>query len=309
MITVDFTSVEGVFGIVLNSFAMGFSFMALILFERFRKSPVVRASDIKLSQFQLLATNFLFLFILLSVTLELNRTLCTAKPICIGASFSFFIAVTLAKAEKPLTVFSKQRKLTKKDINKTEAQQYLIMVILPIVSVLISMMSIHFKPIDLLVTTNEAVLTKIFHCNTDNHVLVQTLYIFILLIASLVQAYRSRNIPHNYSESMTIMYSTFTCCVFLLVLIIISHFQKDPIDRFIIQWIMFCVIGLVLSLASYGKKVVTLLFYPEKNTVQAFRKGSTRSMKLSKNLSFELEDRKENEYTTFIEESTIDTTI
>ena len=287
----DFRSFENVFAFLLNSTGLLFSIITFVLFEVNRKTPIVRASDTKLSELQLVSAISLFIFMLISVLMKITKVLCVAKPLCFGFLFTLFVAVTLAKAEKPLTVFTGNKKLTKKDITVTEAHQYLIIIILPLISVLLFIVSVQMKPVKVNVIVNNNSLTKIFYCNSDPHIHVQLGLLFVILLACLVQAFRSRKLPNNYSEAMVMLHSTFASCVCLLILIPIYLSQHDVFHRTYVVWIVSCTVALILVLAMYAPKVLIIVFYPEKNTVRSFRSKSittsfsqTRSVNLDDDL-------------------------
>ena len=104
--------------------------------------------------------------------------------------------------------------------------------------------------------------------------------------ATLIQAYRARNLPDNYSESMTILYSSFSAAVFLGIFFPLYYSQESDQARMHVQWIILSSVGLILTLSMYARKIFIIVFQAEKNTMKAWnRKRLQYSMEAHESMS------------------------
>jgi len=201
-----------------------------------------------------------------------STTSCILMPCFIGFTFSTIVAVTLAKVRKPLLVFRQRKQLTQRDINHTIAQQFLMIVLIPLTSVLLAIVQFRSKPCDIKWTFNDTTVEKSVSCDSSAHLHIQIVFVILLSLFTLIQAFRSRKLPDNYSESMTILYSSFSAAVFLSILFPLYHFQTSGVDRSNVQWILLSSVALILMTALYAPKLYTMVFHPEKNMMKAWNR-------------------------------------
>ena len=109
-------------------------------------------------------------------------------------------------------------------------------------------------------------------CSNSGHLHIQIVFIILLSLFTLIQAFRSRKLPDNYSESMAILYSSFSAAVFLSILFPLYHFQTSNAGRSNVQWILLSSVALILMTALYAQKLYTMVFYPEKNTMKSWNR-------------------------------------
>ena len=283
----DFHSPGSIIGLSLSLFGLLFSFLVFVVFEIRKGTPLVRASDRTLSQIQTTSAFMMFLFLLVQPFLQANIQLCVLLPSFVGVTFSVFVAVTLAKVEKPILVFRDPKQLTQRDINKTIAHQYLMITLIPFASIMLAVIRYKYSPTEILTSFNDVTVEKTIKCSTDGYLHIQIIFIIILSLITLIQAYRVRNLPDNYSESMTILYSSLSAAVFLGILFPIYHSQENDLAQMHVQWIILSSVGLILTLSMYARKLFIIVFQPEKNTMKAWnRKRLQYSMEVHESMSF-----------------------
>eukprot|EP00111_Clytia_hemisphaerica_P008303 TCONS_00024229-protein len=268
----DFQSPGSLVGLALNLVGLLFSILTIFLFELYKKTPIVRASDRTLSQIQTTSSFLLFLFLLVQALLQVTTVSCVLLPSSIGVTFSTLVAITVAKVEKPLLVFRQRKQLTQKDINATIAHQYFMIILIPLTSIMLAFVQFKYNPISIKTSYNDTTLEKSVMCSSDGHLHIQIIFIILLSLFTLIQAYRSRKLPDNYSESMTILYSSFSAAVFLAILFPLYHFQPTGEARLNVQWILISSVALILMVSLYTHKLYVMVFHPEKNTMKAWNR-------------------------------------
>ena len=97
-------------------------------------------------------------------------------------------------------------------------------------------------------------------------------YAMILQIACLVTAYRGRNLPSVFNESMSMVYSSFITTITTGVMFVVQVFQKDPLMAPLITWIVLSMNTFTYLIFLYAKKAYIMLFQKKKNTVQYIQK-------------------------------------
>ena len=104
-------------------------------------------------------------------------------------------------------------------------------------------------------------------CDNKPHLRVQLGFSTILQVASFITAYRGRNLPSIYNDSMSLVYASFACIMSFVVMFTLQPFTKE--DPFMPRSIMRLTLSLcanVYVLLCYGKKLYIILFKKEKNT-------------------------------------------
>ena len=268
----DFRAPENVIGLMLNLFGLFYSVLVFFVFELYKTTPIVRSSDRILSQIQTASGFTMFLFLLMYAFLRANIKTCVLLPMFIGVAFSVFVAVTLAKVEKPLLVFRDRKQLTQRDINRTITHQYFIITLVPLTSIMLAVIHYRYNPSQIMTLFDDVTVKKSVTCNTDGHLHIQIIFIIFLSLVTLIQSYRVRKLPDNYSESMTILYSSLSAAVFLGILFPLYYSQGSQYGRMHMQWIILSFVGLIMALSMYVRKLFIIVFYPEKNTMKAWNR-------------------------------------
>lgn len=228
----------------------------------------------------------MFLFLLVQHFLQVNIRTCVLLPSLVGITFSAFVAVTLVKVEKPILVFRDRKQLTQQDINRTIIKQYFMIILIPLVSIMLAVVGYKINPVEMMTSYNDVTVEKTVRCSTDGHLHTQIIFITMLSMFTLIQAYRARNLPDNYSESMTILISSFSAAVFLGILFPLYHSQESDQSRMHVQWIILSFVGLILTLSMYARKIFIIIFQAEKNTMKAWnRKRLQYSMDAQESMS------------------------
>jgi len=104
-------------------------------------------------------------------------------------------------------------------------------------------------------------------------------YGMVLQIACLITAYRGRDLPNVFNESMSLVYSSFITTIIIAVMFVVQVYQKNPLITPLITWIVLSMNSLIYLVLLYARKVYIMLFRKEKNTVSYVQKQTFDAMK------------------------------
>ena len=244
-----------------------------------RKTPVVRASNFKLSILQLLA--HLAIFILANLFIrEDTITKCQVRTYGITFFYIIIITTTLTKISHLVTIFSLNYRLTKWEIIQQQTTELLIIVVCMVIAIVIAVIVHETNPlrIEIINTTD----FKVYDiCLTENTYVAHIVYVLILQILCGIQSFRGRNIPEKYNEAKYVSFAMFISTVLLIVAIIATNNVDSYNDSLLLQACLLMGSNLIMMLSLYGYKILIIICRPEENTVEVFRKnrfGSFSSM-------------------------------
>lgn len=256
----------------------------LVLFLLFvviakRKTPVVRASNFKLSILQLLA--HLAIFILANLFIQEDTiTKCQVRTYGITFCYIIIITIVLTKISHLVTIFSLNYRLTKWEIIQQQTTELLIIVVCMVIHIIIAVIVHETNPLRI-----ETINTKDFKeydiCLTENTYVAHIVYVLILQILCGIQSFRGRNIPEKYNEAKYVSFAMFISTVLLIVAIIAANNVDSYNDSLLLQACLLMGSNLTIMLSLYGYKILIVIYRPEENTVEVFRKnrfGSFSSM-------------------------------
>ena len=153
---------------------------------------------------------------------------------------------------------------------KTRAWEILLLILMVVTNAFVLFIS--FKqnsPMVIEIISDEEKLRE-KSCNTDNHLLIQLIWVFLLMIFTSIQAIRARHLPENFKETRIIMLSNVLCCVIAGNTVWLSFFQVRQVRKSIFLFYAIFCLNSINFIILYSFKVYTILFAPQKNTKQYF---------------------------------------
>lgn len=249
------------------------SFIAFIAvtFWRYKSTPVVMSSDRRTSVIQLTCMFVLFCSVLLFFG-QPSPYLCVGQVLVPGSMLTLFIGLTLVKTERLLRIFQMQVRITNEERNITATiATSIIIAIVSIFSILMIAVFLKWPPqVDKRV--DRGALIKELTCNTNIATLFESAYIALVSSVCMIEALRARKLPENYSETKFIFLSMFLVLLLQLVHIPVLMSSDNPRRRTLLECVITVLNGLCLTATLYGYKVLIILFRPQMNNAEVFRK-------------------------------------
>ena len=194
------------------------SMFMLLLIIGYRTEKFVKAMDIQKSLFQIHVQLVLFLLtIYLNVT-EVSDVSCHVYYFGLSPLFTMVFSFMLAKSERLLSIFNAKTRFSKREVMVNTSKTYLLIMITISVDVLITSvvyMGNHKRIIEIRYTPHD--LREEVYCIGDDLIYVKSVYLFLILLMSSIQAFRSRNLPSRYNESRSLLF--INACSFVSMLL------------------------------------------------------------------------------------------
>ena len=246
--------------------------IVLIVFIKFRNTPVAKASDIKLSILHLSTTLIIFGVLPFLFMGEPNKLRCSVQPICIGLLYTLSLALIFIKSRKIIRTFKLKYKLTEQEIMFNSIRDVSTGFGILLLSGLLLIFSLIEVPVDVMERLQQKFYKRIVYCNTGFHIQIQVGYMMVLLFASPHQAIRGRKLPVLFNDAMVIVYATFTNTIMFCIMFPIYYFQDKDLDKVKVNLVFLMCNNFLFLFFVYGGKVYIMLFCPERNSVVYIRK-------------------------------------
>lgn len=268
VLNIEMSSVR--FSLTLSIIGMVIHKIMLLVLMWYRNTPVVLSGDIHFTIIHIAVSVVIDWFLPFLFLGKPSYTLCLCRPLVISILFTVNLAIVAIKSYKMIQAFSSQVVLTKTEIITTTIIQWFVIVVMVILGSL------------LYVVTEMAIPAKVYeklhpnfvkgvYCNTGFHIQCQIGYFIILLIFCSIQAFRARNLPIIYNESITIAYMSFTLTIIFTIVSLLYNFQKVK-DQSVLHWIGLSTYNILMVLIMYSNRIYIILFHPEKNSRKYIKK-------------------------------------
>ena len=250
----------------------------LIVFMKYPNTPIVKSSDF------LLAMIHMFTSILINAAFSALRHLkprewtCFLDAIFAGNLYTFFIAIVLMKSHKILSAFNSMHKLSTKSKRNTILQQWFTIFILTTSSVVLTFVAMETQTVT--VQSRRDTANKIIHLFCRNILPKTTQFGFagVLQVATFIVAYRGRNLPDIFNESMSLLYASFASTMSFAVMFILLRFRSNDSNfQASIVWLVASLNSNIYILLCYGKKLFIVLFKKENNTLAYIQQRTFQS--------------------------------
>ena len=240
------------------------------LYLKYRSTPVVKSSNLLLSVVQLVSQFVLAVIMPFIFIGTPNVSSCTLRPLLVGLLLTISASVTNSKTRTLLRIFDSDIKLTKREMKKTRATEIFVLVVFLLIDSAILFISFKFKAPKELLFASETEKYREKHCNTDDHLIFQLVWIFVMLFTNSVMAFRARHLPESFKETRIIILSSILSCVIVGNVTWLSFLQEKYYWKTIFIFYSIYILNATNFLILYGYKVYILLFVPRKNTSTYF---------------------------------------
>ncbi|XP_066936165.1 metabotropic glutamate receptor 8-like [Clytia hemisphaerica] len=240
----------------------------LVVFIFYRDTPIAKSSDFILTAIHLITSLFINTGILFVRHFKPTLVLCNIDATTFGLFYTLFIAIVLTKSHKILRAFGSMRKLTTKNKRITIIQQYAIIIGLIVSVVLLTLVALS-KDYPVVVSQKDPQkLLKYMFCRNQLPKMFQFGFSGLLQVATFIIAYRGRNLPDIFNESMSLLYASFASTMSFVVMFIVLYFggKEDVFLPATIIWLAISLNSNIYILLCYGKKMYIILFNKEQNT-------------------------------------------
>ena len=215
--------------IVVCCISLVFTLFTMYVEVKYRSTPFVKASDIRLSMIHLFSKAVMFIAVPFLFLGNLTPSKCLLQPVFLLIFCILPSTLVLKKSQKTLTAFRSKRRLSKYKQNQFSAIEYSMIFFVALISGSILTISFYFKPPLVSEQIDLENREKQYLCNTGDHINIQILLLIFHNLLLTVQAYRERNLPGPFNESMQIVYSTFVA-VILYVIVFPMFYLSDDVN-------------------------------------------------------------------------------
>ena len=192
-------------------------FMVLLIIG-YRTEKFVRAMDIQKSLFQIHVQLVLFLLTIYLNVSEVDDMSCHVYYFGLSPIFTMVFSFMLAKSERLISIFNAKTRFSKREVMINNSKTYLLILVTISVDILITSVVYvgnHDRIIEIKYTPQD--LEKEVYCIGNDLIYVKSLYLFLILFVSSIQAFRSRNLPPRYNESRSLLF--INACSFVSMLL------------------------------------------------------------------------------------------
>lgn len=255
-------------------------FVTVIIFFRYRETPIVKAANREISFLLLFALLVGFLIPLAYIGRPTGRS-CKLQVILFGASFSFSLSIILARINRTIVVFrySKVSSRTKSKLfqkylslflyNRT---QIMLALFLTVIELLLCVAWLLTSPPR--VTVRRLTMTKsLLMCETMTsigHIISNAFIIFLSLLCTFV-AFKSRKLPQNYNEAKFISFAMFVFNFIGLTFVGAIYGTPDGQHNVIINCFAILASNFAILALIFVPKIYIILLRPELNQMAVFR--------------------------------------
>ena len=145
-------------------------------------------------------------------------------------------------------------------------------------------MTYSYYSFELVLRLEETRLLRYKHCSSHFHMNVQISFVLLLQCFCFASAYRGKNLPAIFNESMSLIYASLMTTFGFAVMFPIQYFQKDPFTRSTTSWMLITMNNILFLLFCYGGKMHFIIFKRHKNNASYFQQKTFMEFrKLEKN--------------------------
>ncbi|XP_066932482.1 uncharacterized protein [Clytia hemisphaerica] len=269
--------------IVLSGCCAGIflSSIVIVVFITHWKTPIVKSSDPTLFSLEMFKIVTLFALIPSLFLSEASYWKCVVRPIVIGLLQSLHLGLMVTKTYKVHQIFASNYRLNRTDFAKVSASQVFVILIFLLINSLLLLTLFKTQTVTVETILHKDLLIRKTYCSSDAFIVQQLPFHFLLLVLCGYQAYRCRNLPSVYNESVKFLYNVFITCVLFSMMVMLYYTQKDPVDRQVALMMVLGIINSVSLMIHFSPKCFIILFRSHTNTKQAFRQNLRHSFEKS----------------------------
>ena len=247
------------------------------IFIWFRKTPMVKSSNIKLSAFQMFF--HLSLNIHIAITfLEQEQVVCFIHSITGFYILKLIMSVYIIKTNQLLTIFKTDIKVGR-NVCLTMKEIFFPVIYFAVNVLVTIIVSVVYKGEEYGLMETKNTVGKYSYCKMTAHFYADLTLVLVLSVTCSIQSFLARKLPTNYNETYYIFLAMFTTTVLLLLSIPLhaSH-SKDGRQMFVNSCILYSA-NISLITIAYGYKIYIILFQKHLNTKEGFRRHRLEAIK------------------------------
>lgn len=247
-----------------------FNLLAIIVYAKYRSTPIMTASGAIVSLIQLHMHLVISVQVIPTFFGKLNMNKCIFQVVVFGVLLTLILSFLFTKTHKMIYAFNAQVQISKVDVIISKAVEIFVSVTLVLIQILIGVLGyFQLKPsIEIILNASE--LTRKTKCQNMSYFRAHYIYILVLTLLCSIQAFRARNLPKYFTETAEIAYS-----MYIALLIIIIRFpivaSNQIVDKNLANAVFILVTNNLLMFLRFTKPVFIVLFQPAKNTKEHVR--------------------------------------
>ncbi|XP_078518768.1 extracellular calcium-sensing receptor-like [Lissotriton helveticus] len=279
---IEFLSYAEPLGTILASVAVFLFFNAtgvLCIFIMYRNTPVVRANNVCLSYFLLVALMLCFLCSLVFIGMP-GRVTCMLRQVIFSVTFSLAISCVMAKTLTVVIAFRATKPNSKLRLWVGSRTSYIIMLVCSVIEFSIGITWLGTSP-PFPELNNRADSWKIIaECNEGSIQMFYSTLTFLGLLAciSFGIAFMARNLPDSFNEAKFI---TFSMLVFISVWFSFIPAYLSTKGKYMVAVEIFAILssGAGLLFCIFSPKIYIIFLRPERNTREHLITKSTETIR------------------------------
>ena len=248
-------------------------FSTLVIFIRYRDTPIVKSSNRGLSSLQIFS---MLGQLALPILLMQENHYCVFNLF----AFTFFntitVSVTFTKADRLLRVFeqSKSGILAKHSTTQGNLVQYLTVAFLTIIGMAVCQIMMTVKPIKPETQQQDGILV-LAQCGGSFETIIFVIIVYLILIALVctVYAFKARKLPKFYRETRYTGFAMFTFLLICLMTAPIYFSQTTWLGQMVSGCILSILLTMAIFLILYLPKCHIIIFKSQENTRENFRQN------------------------------------
>ena len=195
--------------VALSSFGTTFGIFTLIIFMIYKNTPIVKSSDFLLTVIHLVTSILINADFITLHYFTPTKLACSLDAMIAGNLYTSFIAIVVMKSHKIVNAFNSMHKLSTKSKRNTILQQWFTIFILTVSSIVLTFVAMETQKVEVQSVRDIQNKRILISCRNITPKTIQLGFAGLLQVATFIIAYKGRNLPDIFNESMSLLYASF----------------------------------------------------------------------------------------------------